>query len=164
MKEVLDYVNVLHMKRSFLMSLSRIETKQREQQYKKSNKRKKNRLWLINTTLLAIIIIVVALFYRGENLWLTAKEQVSNFSLFKETKKDSSIVDSGSTNVENEFNDLDDSDNLTNDAGTIIAEDNPIVDDVPVAEEGELKPVDTAADTINLAFVGDILQGEYINN
>lgn len=168
MREVLEYVNVLHMKRSSLMSLSRMETKKREQQTKVQNKKTKRRLWLVNTTLLAIIIIVVAIFYRGEDLWHTAKEQVGKLSMFNDTPKKNELDGSAVTKEEIKPNeplvtDEQIDDNGTDD-GTIAIDDNVVTEEPPIVEEEELTPIEQASTTVNLAFVGDILQGEYINS
>ena len=150
------------------MSLSRMETKQREQQHRTGNKRKRRRLLLLNTTLLAIIIIVVAVFYRGDQLLSTAKEQISKLSMFKETTKYSAADNAGTNNAEVKPNDSLADGNEANDEGTIVIEDDPVIDNTPIEatpiiEQDELTPVEIASSTVNLAFVGDILQGEYIN-
>ncbi|MCR8659113.1 CapA family protein [Paenibacillus endoradicis] len=143
------------------MSLSRMETKKREQQTKDRSKKKKRRLWLVNTSLLAIIIIVVAIFFGGENLWITAKEQVSKLSMFKDTTKESTVEVSGVTNEKIEPTDpLITEDSKDNSA----IDENTVTEDPVTIEEEEITPIDTESTTVNLAFVGDILQGEYINS
>lgn len=159
------------------MSLSRVESRKRDQENRKHRRKSKNKIWLVNVSLLAIIVIAVSIFYRGDALWSVAKEQLMAFGLVKEKVNDSTAQseETDANSLNGAANDLinDPSDEQDNQI------DNGVVDQLddsdgngtevdlsenPANPEGKDTEELIVSESVNLAFVGDILQGEYIQS
>lgn len=137
------------------MSLSRVETKKKAEQYKQKNTTNRKRLIWINVALLAIIIIVVSMFTKGEYILQTVKDGVS--TLFEQ--KESVPNDIKTTPVE--FKTVDDDNPPSVEEEKVINSIQPTPASTTDHEVVEEVPKEDAR--VTLAFVGDILQGEYIN-
>lgn len=143
------------------MSLSRVETKKKTENHKKSHSSNRKRLLLINVALLAIIIIVVTIFTKGETIVQSVKNSVS--SLFEQTnvtdshKTDTNeleVINGGSTEETGQES------NEGNAEYDLLPKEPSVVTDAETDVQQQTEQVEA---TVSLAFVGDILQGEYIN-
>lgn len=137
------------------MSLSRVETKKKAEQYKQKNTTNRKRLIWINVALLAIIIVVVSMFTKGEYIIQTVKDGVS--TLFEQ--KENSPSEIKTTPVE--FKTIDDDNVPPADDEKSVNSIQPTPTSTTDKEVVEEVPKEEAK--VTLAFVGDILQGEYIN-
>lgn len=141
------------------MSLSRVESKKRQQHTKKNKNKKRRMLWLVNLCIFAMIIIVLAVFYRGDNLWLTAKEQISKITIFKGESSSNHAQEYESDPVDMPLSQQPED-------TAIISESENTLEEEPPVEVNEMNEATTEAssNTVDLSFTGDILQGEYIDS
>ena len=143
------------------MSLSRVETKKKAEQHKKTYTSNRKRLLWINVALLAIIIIVVSAFTKGEYIVQTVKDGVSTlFEQHENTESETKAPDETETvSDENEdTNTLIDHPNVDLTSSPTPSTPSPTTN-VEVKEE-----IPIEEPKVTLAFVGDILQGEYVNS
>ena len=167
------------------MSLSRVESRKNNKEAKKQKKTNRRKLLYVNTILLALVLIIVAVFYSGESVIDYAKEwaaglttkkvatdegaepsqpgsdQVSKDSSNDVTQPDSDQVSKDSSNVVNQPVVKDEE----NDSTTIPEQtENPDGNDSSIPPSSSPDPVEQDDTYVQLAFVGDILQGEYISS
>lgn len=149
------------------MSLSRVETSKKNHERKKQRRKSRNKIWLVNVSLLAIIVIIISVFYRGDALWSTAKEQLIAFGVMKEkvegstTQKETTNSDPVNESVNDPVitpsNDLEVTPDPNESKGEGTSNNTAITEEIDSEQSNE-------SGTVNLAFVGDILQGEYIQS
>lgn len=149
------------------MTLSRVESKKREEQNKRRSKKAKHKLWLVNISLLAIILIVMAVFYRGEQVWNAAKNQLISLGVIQQEQLSTPDIH----NADNQPIIISDLPEVSGDSEeeNLPSEDEAEVENNVPTENTEEQSAHTIgsneqsqSSVVNLAFVGDILQGEYI--